>query len=131
MPITVLVADDAEIVRRAIRSLLMLYPAIQIVGEAGNFAQTIQMAKDLKPQVIVMDLHMSREGHGLDHDLQSCLSDGSTLLAISISNDEKAEEFARSLGAVKLLDKMNLYNELIPAIIHLASSANAQAETAD
>ena len=121
MPITVLLADDTEVIRRAISSLLTPHPAVQIVGEASDFAQTIQMANDLKPQVIVMDLHMSKHDCDPDRDLRPRLNRGSKLLAISLSNDEEAEELAASLGAVRLVDKMNLYDELIPAIIQLAS----------
>ena len=116
MPITVLLADDTEVIRRAISSLLTPHPAVQIVGEASDFAQTIQMANDLKPQVIVMDLHMSKHDCDPDRDLRPRLNRGSKLLAISLSNDEEAEELAASLGAVRLVDKMNLYDELIPAI---------------
>jgi len=58
MPITVLLADDAAIMRRAIRNVLESDPEIKIVGETADFARTIQMAADLKPQVVVMDLHM-------------------------------------------------------------------------
>jgi DNA-binding NarL/FixJ family response regulator len=131
MPITVLVADDAEIVRRAITSLLALHPAVQLVGEASNFAQTIQMANDLKPQIIVMDIHMSRYDCKPDRGLRSRLNCGSRLLAISVSKDEEAEELATSLGAIKLLDMMSLYDELIPAIIQLASpTVSARAQTA-
>jgi hypothetical protein len=49
-------------------------------------------------------------------------------LAISISNDEEAKILAESFGAATLLDKMDLYNELIPAIMRLALP-NASAAT--
>jgi len=49
MPITVLVADDAEVMRRELRWLLTQLPTIKLVGEAADFAQLVQMARDLKP----------------------------------------------------------------------------------
>jgi chemotaxis response regulator CheB len=51
MPIKVLLADDSNIVRRAIRRVLAVRPEIQLIGEATDFAQTIQMTNDLKPEV--------------------------------------------------------------------------------
>ena len=50
MPSKVLLADDSDVVRRAIRSLLEAQPEVEVVGEAADFAQTIQMANELKPQ---------------------------------------------------------------------------------
>jgi DNA-binding NarL/FixJ family response regulator len=125
MPIKVLLADDAQMMREAIRRLLGGEPGIELVGEAADFAQTIRMAKDLRPHVIVMDLHMPKAGY---LDIKSHLNGGSRLLAISISNDEEAKILAESFGAVTLLDKMDLYNELIPAIMRLALP-NASAAT--
>jgi DNA-binding NarL/FixJ family response regulator len=125
MCITVLLADDKEIVRRAIRGLLNESPEIELVGEAANFAQTIQMTQELKPQVIVMDLHMpdQRLGESMSaRDLGSSL-----LLAMSLANDDEARFLAESFGAVKLLDKAQLYDELIPAIIQLSAPNTSSA----
>jgi hypothetical protein len=48
-PITVLLADDSEVVKKSIRRLLGEYPEeISLVGEADSFAQTIQMARQFK-----------------------------------------------------------------------------------
>ena len=58
MLITVLLADDKEAVRNSIRMLLESDPEIRTVGEAANFQQTLRSATDLKPQIVVMDLHM-------------------------------------------------------------------------
>jgi DNA-binding NarL/FixJ family response regulator len=122
MPITVLLADDSHMMRQAIRNLLACQSEIELVGEAANFPQAIQMANDLKPQVVVMDLHMREAKH---LDVKSHLNGASRLLAMSISNDEEAKDLAKSFGAVTLLDKMELYNELIPSIMRVGS-ANAR-----
>jgi two-component system, NarL family, nitrate/nitrite response regulator NarL len=115
-PIKVLVADDSDIVRRAIRQLLQQHPEIELVGEAANFSETIRMAADLKPQVVVMDLHMD-DGKFTPVEVMSHLNAfTSRIVAISIWNDEKAKELAESLGAVAFLDKMDLSDNLIPTI---------------
>ena len=117
MPITVLLADDKEVVLSSIRLLLRLDPEIHIVGEAGNFRQAIQSATDLKPQIVVMDLHMPDESCMSPQEIKSQLERlGSRLIGMSFWNDENTQALAQSLGAVTLLDKMRLITELIPAI---------------
>jgi DNA-binding NarL/FixJ family response regulator len=115
MRIKVLLADDTEIVRTAIRRLLDSDPEIQLVAEAATFTQVIEIADKLQPHVIVMDLHMNRKENTTPRRLKSAL-DRSPLVAISIWNDDEAKALADSLGAVTLLDKINLTTELIPAI---------------
>jgi DNA-binding NarL/FixJ family response regulator len=120
MPIKVLLADDSKIMRRAIRSLLETQPGVKLEGEAADFAQTIQMGNDLRPQVIVMDLHMSDETKAELPNLKSLLNHGSLLLAISFGHDEDVKALAESFGAVTFLDKADLGNKLIPTILQLA-----------
>jgi DNA-binding NarL/FixJ family response regulator len=117
MSIKILLADDSEIVRRGIRQFLS--PETEIVGEAANFAQTIQMVSDVKPEVIVLDLHMPGETNFSPQAVKSRLTHGSRLLAISLSNDEEAKALSEGFGAVVLLDKIDLARTLIPAIVQL------------
>jgi len=125
--IKVLLADDSEIVRRGIRQLLSAETEIEIVGEAASFAQTIQIVSDVKPEVIVLDLHMPDETDFSPHAVKSHLHHGSRLLAISLSNDEEAKALAESLGASVLLDKMDLASTLIPTIMQLKRERSAAA----
>jgi DNA-binding NarL/FixJ family response regulator len=117
--IRVLLADDSEITRRAIRCLLDAQREIEVVGEAVNFAQTIQMANELKPQVIVMDLHMPDETKVTPQDVKHHLNHGTLLLAISLWDDADTKALADRLGAAILLDKKDLGNELFPTIMRL------------
>ena len=57
-PITVLLADDHALVRRGFRRLLEDDPGIQVVGEASNGDEAIALARQLEPQVAVMDVAM-------------------------------------------------------------------------
>jgi DNA-binding NarL/FixJ family response regulator len=117
MPITVLVTDDKEVVRRSIRLLLNTDPEIRMVGEAANFRETIQSASNLKPQIVVMDLHMADDSFVNPQELKSVLNtSGSRLIAISFWDDEGTQALAESFGAVTLLDKLTLATELIPTI---------------
>jgi len=61
LSIKILLADDSDVMRRAIVKLLNEEPSTELVGEAKGFAETIQLANTLKPDVLLMDLHMSDE----------------------------------------------------------------------
>ncbi len=125
MPIKVLLADDSKVVLRGIRQLLATQTEIEIVGESCDFSQTIQMTKDLDPQVVILDLHMPDKNHVTPQDVKSQLNHGVKVLAISLSNDKDAKELAQNLGAAALLDKMDLANTLIPTIMQLGSESGA------
>ena len=56
--IRVLLADDHSLVRKGFRRLLDDEPGIQVVGEAGNGVEAVELARTLRPDVIVMDMSM-------------------------------------------------------------------------
>ncbi|WP_316775792.1 response regulator transcription factor [Streptomyces sasae] len=58
MTIRVLLADDQPVVRAGLRMLINDIPDIEIVGEAGTGAEAVQLATDLHPDVVVMDIRM-------------------------------------------------------------------------
>ena len=58
MAITVLVVDDQEMVRAGFGALLNAQPDIEVVGQAGDGAQAVELAAELKPDVILMDVRM-------------------------------------------------------------------------
>ena len=53
--ITVLLVDDHSLVRRGFRRMLEDEPDMEVVGEAGDGEESIKLAKQLRPQVVVMD----------------------------------------------------------------------------
>jgi DNA-binding NarL/FixJ family response regulator len=117
MPIKVLLADDSDIMRSAIRRTLEEEPRIQVVGEATSFAKTMQMVIDHKPDVLLFDLHLADRRDLKPHIVKAQLAGVRKVVAVSFSNDEQAKELAKSYGVSALLDKMRLYDELIPTII--------------
>jgi DNA-binding NarL/FixJ family response regulator len=117
MPVRVLIADDAEVIRRAIRGLLACEPTIEVCGEAESFSQTLYLAATLQPDVILLDLHMP-DGDSFESAFVKVrlLSIRSHILAMSLWQDEETQIIAQGYGAVELLDKGKLFDELIPAI---------------
>jgi DNA-binding NarL/FixJ family response regulator len=124
VPIKVLLADDSHVMRSAIRRILEEERRIQVVGEADTFAKTVQMIGDLKPNVLLLDLHLA-EGRDFTPDLVKSQLHCVCTLAVSFSNDDEARQLADSYGAVTLLDKMKLFNDMIPAVLRCESKRNA------
>ncbi|MFJ9846041.1 response regulator [Kitasatospora sp. NPDC101155] len=58
MTISVVLADDQPLVRAGLRLLIASAPDIEIVGEAGTGTEAVQLAKELRPDVVVMDIRM-------------------------------------------------------------------------
>jgi DNA-binding NarL/FixJ family response regulator len=57
-PVRVVLADDQPLVRAGLRVLVADHPGLEIVGEAGTGAQAVQAARDVRPDVVVMDIRM-------------------------------------------------------------------------
>lgn len=57
-PIKILIADDHPVVREGLSAMLSKEQDIQVVGEAGNGAEAINKAKELQPDIVLMDLRM-------------------------------------------------------------------------
>ena len=58
MPVRILVADDHEVVRQGIRTILSARPDWEICGEAVNGQEAVNLAEDLRPDAIIMDITM-------------------------------------------------------------------------
>lgn len=122
MAITVLIADDAVVIRRAIKRILEQNAEVEIIGEAEDFGQIVEKAAELKPQVILMDLQMSnRAGLKMSEARNLLAGNAARLLAMSFAIDEETEILAAKLGAERFLDKTKLFGEIIPAIKGLGS----------
>ncbi|MEV7020544.1 response regulator transcription factor [Kitasatospora sp. NPDC093558] len=59
-PVTVLIADDDEVTRSGLRTLLALQPGIAVVGEAADGIEAVEQARRLRPDVVLMDVRMPR-----------------------------------------------------------------------
>jgi DNA-binding NarL/FixJ family response regulator len=122
--ITVLLADDHTIVRQGLRSLLTTEPDIEVVGEAENGRQAVQMAQRLLPDIIVLDIAMPQL-NGLEAARQ-IIHEGlqtKVLMLSSYGDDEYVQQLAE-LGASGYLMKQTAANDLTKAIRE-ASRGNA------
>jgi DNA-binding NarL/FixJ family response regulator len=117
MSIKVLLADDSHVMLEAIRKRLAEDSRIRLVGAVSSFASMMQMISDFKSEVLILDLHFPEERHFTPDFVKSQLGSVPHTLAVSLSNDAEAKALSVSYGAESLLDKMKLYDQMIPAIM--------------
>ncbi|MFG2748733.1 response regulator [Streptomyces xanthophaeus] len=59
-PVTLLIADDDEVTRSGLRTLLAAQPGISVAGEAADGVEAVEQARRLRPDVVLMDVRMPR-----------------------------------------------------------------------
>jgi DNA-binding NarL/FixJ family response regulator len=115
-PITVLLADDHQIVREGLRNILESETDIKIVGEAATGRQAVTMAGKLQPAVVVMDIAMPRlNGLEAAQQILDALPETKVLI-LSAHSDDAYVERAVSLGASGFLLKQTSAHTLAEAI---------------
>ena len=97
MTISVFLADDHAVVRDGLRYLLEAQPDLDVIGDAANGRQTLQLVKQLCPDVAIMDIAMP-ELNGIDATHQICRDCPSTQVII-LSMYSTAEHVNRALSA--------------------------------
>src|SRR6266850_6358569 len=114
--ITVLLAEDHHIVREGFRSLLKHERDIEVVGEAANGRQAVQLTKQLRPAVVVMDIAMPLlNGLEAARQIRKQFPDTRVLFLSAHSDDAYVEEVA-VLGATGFLLKQTSSENLATAI---------------
>jgi DNA-binding NarL/FixJ family response regulator len=114
--ITVLLAEDHQIVREGFRSLLEHESDIEVVGEAADGRQAVQLTRKLRPAVVVMDIAMPLlNGLEATRQIRKELPDTKVLFLSAHSDDAYVEEVA-VLGATGFLLKQTSSENLATAI---------------
>jgi DNA-binding NarL/FixJ family response regulator len=120
----VLIADDNERVRRGVRDFILTQANWEVCGEAQDGAEAIEKARELSPDLILLDISMP----GLSgFEAASVLRrevPGVKILIMSQNDPVQLWPAAREAGADACVDKSRIYSDLLPAMINTVESAN-------
>jgi len=133
MPVRVLLVDDHTVMRQGVRMLLSLDPELQVVGEAANGRDAVDLTRKLKPDVVLMDLVMPvMDGLAAIIEIRRDLPETEIVALTSVLEDSIVTDVVRA-GAIGYLLKDASGEELVKAIksaaagqVHLSPQAAAR-----
>ena len=113
--IKLLIADDHAILRQGLRRILEAEPDMTVVGESSNGTDAVKKARQLKPDVVIMDISMP-EQDGIVSMRQITRSIQTRVLILSVHLEQHVISEAVSAGAAGYLAKDSLDHELVSAV---------------
>jgi DNA-binding NarL/FixJ family response regulator len=114
--VRVLIAEDQALVRRGTSVLLSMEPDMEVVGQACDGIEAVAMAGQLRPDVVLMDLHMPRLGGvAATREITRNLPGTQVLVLTTLADDETVFEAVRA-GAHGYLLKDVTEQELLETI---------------
>jgi len=115
-PMSILIADDHEVVRRGIRALLEVRPEWKICGEAATGREAAEKTKKLRPDLVLLDLSMP-EIDGLEA-IQKILAarPGTKILVLTMNDSGEMASRVLAAGASGLVLKSDAARDLVRAV---------------
>lgn len=112
----IVLADDHQIIRAGLRSLIEAHENLQVVGEAENGRNAAKMVNDLSPDIVIMDISMP-DLNGIDasHQIKASKPD-TKIIALSMHTDKRFVLGMLKAGASGYLLKDCAFGELANAI---------------
>lgn len=116
MTIRILLADDHQIVRQGLKSLIEQQPDMELVGEASDGLEAVRLAAELRPRLVIMDLSMP--GLNGAEAIRRILEDNPLVrvLVLSMHSDRRFVASALGAGASAYLLKDCAFEDLTQAI---------------
>ena len=111
-----LLVDDHVMVRQGLRAVLDAYADIELVGEAGNGEEAVQLAGKLRPAVIMMDINMPKM-NGIEATAQiKSRYPEIIVIGLSVNAAQEDQEAMKRAGAVRFMTKEAAVEQLYDAI---------------
>ncbi len=115
-PIRIVIADDHAVVREGTREILERDPALEVVGEAEDGQQAVDLTASLKPDVVVLDMALPvLNGIEAAHQIRA-VSPGTKILVLSAFDDDDYVHAVMQAGAAGYLLKTAHGSEVVNAI---------------
>ncbi|MFN8558225.1 MAG: response regulator transcription factor [Dehalococcoidia bacterium] len=121
--ITLLLIDDQPSVRQGLRMRLELEPDVAIVGEAGDGAAAVDLARQLHPDVVLMDVKMPVMDGIAAADAIRALDPHPAVVMLTLHDDVVTRRRCQAAGAAAFVSKHEAHQSLIPAIRRVAGAA--------
>jgi DNA-binding NarL/FixJ family response regulator len=115
----ILIADDHEIIRQGIRMILQVRPGWEICGEAQDGRQAIQLAKELSPDVIILDVSMPVLGGLVAADDILGVNPKIKILIFTIDESKSLRTLVQKCGASGIVLKSQASRDLVEALDRL------------
>ena len=116
MPIRILIADDHGVLRAGLRALLSAEPDLEVVDEAADGEETLRLASELSPEVVLLDISMpGASGIEITRRLKQALPE-TRVLILTVHEDESLLQEAIRAGASGYVIKRAVESELIDSI---------------
>jgi DNA-binding NarL/FixJ family response regulator len=117
---TIILADDHHLVRKALKVLLQSQPGFDVVGEAADGTEAIELVEKKKPNILLLDLAIPRT-HGLDVIRRICKTKRTKVLVVSMHSADTYVIEAMKNGAGGYVLKQSTPAELIKAVRQVCS----------
>jgi NarL family two-component system response regulator LiaR len=115
-PIRILIADDHQLVRQGLIALLSVKPGIEVIGQAADGVEAVELAHSLGPDIILLDLLMPhKNGIEATREIKAEDPDARILIITSFAEDENVYQAIKA-GALGYLLKDSSPQELMEAI---------------
>lgn len=115
-PIRVLIADDVTEMRESIKRILMFDRDIEVVGEASNGEECVRKAKELEPDIILMDINMPVMDGIKATEIVTIEVPQASIIMLSVQGEQEYLRKAMSAGAREYMTKPPSMDELISTI---------------
>jgi DNA-binding NarL/FixJ family response regulator len=118
-PIRVLIADDHRLFAEALEAILAGDERIEVVGQASDGAQAVELARKLEPDVVLMDVSMPvLDGFEATREIRA-ESETVRVLVLTGSNSRADVDRSREAGASGYVTKDRIASELVAAIVEV------------